>query len=183
MSPVSKHKMVCTKCVQVQIFLGGMWPLVWLFFYFMSAVRFFGTKALPVMFHSERPRPKKKPSLDISITCTHDDIQDGLFLCVCLCVWVRPCPRRILYPSAILKRLYSISRTSSSCHYLFYPRSRQSHGKRREGLPAVMLQAKIFVTRSPVAVPSSISQSLSFPLQLPSLSPSRASAHGCCSKR
>lgn len=29
--------------------------------------------------------------------------------------------RRIPYPSAILKRLYSISRTSSSCHYLFFP--------------------------------------------------------------
>lgn len=176
-----------TKCfllfTKVQIFLAGIWPLVWLFFDFMSAVWFFCTKALLVMFHSEISWPKKN-SLYIPFTRTRADIQDGLLLCVCVCV--SECARA---PAA-----YSIHQPSWSVYTLYLvlhplviicsiPRSRQSRGKRREGLPAVMLQAKIFVTRSPVAVPSSVSQSLSFPLQLPPLSPSRASAHGCCSKR
>lgn len=42
-------------------------------------------------------------------------------LCVFVCLSVSM-HRRILYPSAIPKRLYSISRTSSSCHYLFFPK-------------------------------------------------------------
>lgn len=98
-----------------------MWPLVWLFFYFMSAVRFFCTKALLVMFHSERSWPKKN-SCYISITRTHDDIQDGLLLCVCVFVCLSvpmppPHTLSISHPEAFIL----ISRTSSSCHYLFYP--------------------------------------------------------------
>lgn len=42
-------------------------------------------------------------------------------LCVFVCLSVSM-HRRILYPSAIPKRLYSVSRTSSSCHYLFFPK-------------------------------------------------------------
>lgn len=48
-------------------------------------------------------------------------------------------------------------------------RRRRSCSGLREGLPAVRLQAKSFVTQSPVAVTSSISLSLFFPFSSPLL--------------
>lgn len=182
MFPASKHKMVCAKCVQVQIFLVWMWPLVWLFSTSCQLLGFSAQK------HDLLCSILKDPGLQIYIYLpiyyTYPWWYPGWPLAVCVCV--SECAHA---PAA-----YSIHQPSWSVYTLYLvlhplviicsiPRSRQSRGKRREGLPAVMLQAKIFVTRSPVAVPSSISQSLSFPLQLPPLSPSRASAHGCCSKR
>lgn len=53
------------------------------------------------------------------------------------------------------------------CHYLFRPRKGDRAGVGGEELPAAALRAKIFVTRPPVALPSSVRPSLFvFPLAL-----------------
>lgn len=69
----------------------------------MSAVRFFCTKALLVVFHSERSWPTK--TIHLSITRTHEDIQDGLLLCVFVCLSVPMPPPHTLsisHPEAFI---------------------------------------------------------------------------------
>lgn len=73
----------------------------------MSAVRFLCTKASLVLFHSERSRPTKTTYLSIylSITRTHDDILDGLLLCVFVCLSVPMPPPHALsisHPEAFI---------------------------------------------------------------------------------
>lgn len=130
--------------------------------------------ALCVVIHPERHWHEKK-------AYTRDYVRDAVMLCefACLGVFMH---RRLLCPSAVPKRLYSVSRISFSVIICSFLRGRQSCRKLREGLPAVRLQAKIFVTQSPVAVSLCISQSLSFPFNsFPSLSVSLSSRS--CSKR
>lgn len=87
-----------------------------------------------------------------------------------------PWPRRVrlCVRACSCAAAYSVHQPSwciYTLYLLFHPlvilcsslRSRLSRRKLREGSPAVRLQAKIFVTQSPVAVSSCISQSLSFP--------------------
>lgn len=69
------------------------------------------------------------------------------------------------------------------CHYLFRPREADGAGAERAAvgviLPAAALRAKIFVTRSPVAPPSSVRPScFVFPL-----APFHDLLFGCCPKR